>query len=452
MSVNCLHPRFIFHPYSRHYCMKYRTIITPQGIIHSSLCPYVKLSELTEDIASSYGIVNPATGELFPMFLQTTCGKCILCRNKKINEWSYRCTCETRENGMPYFVTLTYSETARPKEGVLKSDVQKFMKRLRTNLSRKLGVDTPLRYLCTSEYTHSITRRPHYHLLIWGIPHDLFPTRYKILKWIEQHWTQPTGCYNKDGSPEMSSNGFCYVLPTSKGGVNYVLKYMSKKNDIPQGQNNTFRLNSQGIGRGYINKNLSFYSQPGNLYENCMDILVGKSVTRPFTQYTKNKIYPSESMMQTPFFWRYIKYAMSAYNLAYLYFRMRSPELHHLRFVLPPDVKAMFRKLRPYHFYDRGFIHEDVKKLFPVSQQGLTDDCFLHDIDRILEYAYVMFSNAMLDWSEENHRRYLNSFKDRAMRTIVLDRFFGSYEPNVELNRYKAEKKEENYKRKEKIR
>ncbi len=452
MSINCLHPRFIFHPHSLTLCARYQNIVTPQGIIHSKSCPYVKLSELSEESANGYQILNPDTGQLFPMFLQVACNKCILCRHKKINQWSYRCICETRENGMPYFVTLTYSEDARPSEGVLKSDVQKFMKRLRTNLSRKLGVDTPLRYLATAEYTHSITRRPHYHLLVWGIPHKLFPTQYKILKWIEQNWTQPTGRYLSDGSPEMSSNGFCYVLPTSKGGINYVVKYMSKQSDVPKGQNPVFRLNSQGLGRDYINKHLSSYAEPSNLYENCYDIINSKSVTRPFTTYTKNKLYPSESMTQSPFFWKYIKKSIAAYNYAYKLYRMLPPELHHLRFRFPRDVQYTFRMLRPYHVYSIHFMDDDVQKLFPFSKTGFTDDCFLDDINEVLHYAYAMYKNAMYDFDIEKHNKFLASFPARDIRSFMLSRFFGSLDYNVSLNKYKAEKIENNYIRKEKVR
>lgn len=451
--IACKHPIFIFHPHSRQLCDKYRTIVTPTGVVKSNKCPYVKLSDLTEESASLYNILNPATGELFPMFLQVACGRCILCANKKTNEWAYRCICETRTNSIPYFVTLTYNEGSRPKAGVMKEDVQKFIKRLRTNLDRQFGSNN-LRYICVSEYTHSVTRRPHYHLLLWNIPDKIAGTAYSRLKWIEKHWTQPTGRYNKDGSPVMSSNGFCYVLPCLKGGVNYVFKYMAKSGNVPLNQNSNFRLSSQGIGRDHVNKNLPSYMNPNILNENVYDIIRQTSISRPFTKYTKSKLYPCESKCQSPFFWFYIKKSISAYNIAMNLTNLLPPEFHYLHVKFPKDVQQLFRKLRPLHVYSRYYIDQDDYAFKELSQSSASSQCiehFLHEINLVLDYAYSMFRNAMFDFDEDSLTRYVASLPRYAQFSVNQSIKFGDYCPNVDYELYKAYRILNDYKRKEKF-
>lgn len=62
------------------------------------------------------------------------------------------------------FITLTYDEVNIPSGGTLvKSDLQKFFKRL-----RKLYSSIPIRYFSCGEYG-DINNRPHYHAIIFGI-------------------------------------------------------------------------------------------------------------------------------------------------------------------------------------------------------------------------------------------------------------------------------------------
>lgn len=451
--IACRYPRFIFHPHSRQLCDKYRTIVTPSGIIYSNRCPYVKLSSLTEESASLYNILNPATGETFPMFLQVPCGRCILCSNKKSSQWAFRCICETRTCGFPYFVTLTYNEESRPKEGVVKSDVQKFIKRLRTNLDRKFGSNN-LRYICVSEYTHSVTRRPHYHLLLWNIPDEIARTAYHRLKWIEKHWTQPTGKYHSDGSPVMSSNGFCYVLPCLTGGVNYIFKYMAKPGNVPENQNPNFRLSSIGIGRDHINSNLSSYSNPNVLKESVYDIIRQSSVSRPFTSYTKSKLYPSESKCLSPFFWKYIKKSISAYNIGMNLNKLLPPELHYLKFKFPKDVHSIYRKLRPLHVYSRYYIDEDDYCYKQLSQPSASPQCIdflLDEINQVFHYAYSMFQTAMCDYDESSLTNYIASLPRYSQHSVAQSIAYSSYQPNVEYEVYKAKRILDNYIRQEKF-
>ena len=63
---------------------KYRTFTMPSGIYHGSVL-HVNKNHVNKNNIDKYTIVNPATGETFPMFLIVPCNKCALCNEKKLN-------------------------------------------------------------------------------------------------------------------------------------------------------------------------------------------------------------------------------------------------------------------------------------------------------------------------------------------------------------------------------
>lgn len=96
--------------------------------------------------------------------LAIPCGKCQGCRSDRAKVWKIRNCLERQYHKYCYFVTLTYEDKALPttKDGIptiLKSDLQKFFKRLR-NRGFKFS------YFASGEYGSS-TKRPHYHVLIY---------------------------------------------------------------------------------------------------------------------------------------------------------------------------------------------------------------------------------------------------------------------------------------------
>jgi hypothetical protein len=116
--------------------------------------------------------------------LQVPCGKCAECQKRKSSEWNYRTyfefihTHEANENAFVYFDTLTYDDEHLPHMDEIhidlphipcfrSKDLTDFFKRLRTNLSRKFGIDKDaFSYFVCSEYG-SLKGRPHYHLLLF---------------------------------------------------------------------------------------------------------------------------------------------------------------------------------------------------------------------------------------------------------------------------------------------
>lgn len=212
----------------------------PKTSLEYDKCPYVLTS----------------FGEYLPLFRLVACGKCSLCKEKKSNDWSSRVSleCEAHEH-LPLMVTLTYNNEHLPLAGVMKTEVQKFLKRLRVNLARN-GYDDKFRYILCSEYG-SKRGRPHYHLLIFGLDSRLYyfnkyqqrnaPT--KDLSWLFYiSW----GIVHRATSTSIKwceSFGYTYLMfcDNTKAG-RYVCKYMRKGCQQPIGQNKTFFLSSRRGG------------------------------------------------------------------------------------------------------------------------------------------------------------------------------------------------------------
>lgn len=111
--------------------------------------------------------------------LMLPCRKCVGCRLSKSREWANRVVMEQIYHENSWFLTLTYDDEHLPANHALsasgfrlsvhstlvKSDLQKFFKRLRFNTKQKF------RYFAAGEYGTS-TYRPHYHVLLFGLKLD----------------------------------------------------------------------------------------------------------------------------------------------------------------------------------------------------------------------------------------------------------------------------------------
>lgn len=65
------------------------------------------------------------------------CGACIGCRIDRSRSWALRCVHESKMHDANCFITLTYNDENKPYGGSLdKTDLQKFLKRLRKKLAR----------------------------------------------------------------------------------------------------------------------------------------------------------------------------------------------------------------------------------------------------------------------------------------------------------------------------
>lgn len=158
------------------------------------------------------------------------CGRCLSCRNKKVNDWATRCQVERLDysNGDCFFCTLTYNNENLPKGALLdKSDLQKFFKRLRRHIEYyKLGLK--IKYFACGEYGDQFGR-PHYHFIIYGL-------NWRNI-WLVQR------CWNK---------GFIKVDFANFKTFRYVAKYSVKQFQKCKYGVSEFIVLSKGLGFSYV--------------------------------------------------------------------------------------------------------------------------------------------------------------------------------------------------------
>lgn len=178
---------------------------------------------------------------LHPIFLRSQemvvpCGKCPDCRNRRVQSWVFRLQQQEKIHVTSAFITLTYAPENLPRtpngfSTILKTDFQKFMKRLRKNTNIKT-----IRYYACGEYG-SQTWRPHYHAIIFDAK---FEDIYKA-------W----------------GLGQVHIGTTTAESIAYTTKYMCKKKKIPVHSKDDrvpeFSLMSKNLGKNYLNENLTKY-------------------------------------------------------------------------------------------------------------------------------------------------------------------------------------------------
>lgn len=430
MQITCQYPRIIYHPHSRMLLSKYRYYTDGTHVYHSSIAHY-KPCDIPNETIDNYKIINPATGESFPLFLQVRCNHCYLCRKRRTNQWCYRAVCEQRRSeGKSYFLTLTYNNEHYPDYGLHKRDVQLFIKRLRRSIERKLNKNINLRYICCGEYGKN-TKRAHYHLNLFNVPDSYANNLHTMLKQIERNWSVPTGKYNKDGSPVVVPIGFAYCLPLTQGGIEYILKYMLKPIDhTPEGCNPQFFTYSQGIGRKHIKEKTPLYKQDSPIYlqdidieETCYDIIKNKSVTRFHTDYTKNYNYPSESRLLTPFFLKYYKLALSAFNYARDMYNNLPAQDFTIPFRLPAEFIQITKDLSSFHLYDSNYYHKEHQKneKFFRYNPYLTPDAARSRYDAIYQVAQMYLRNALIEYDSTINKTNERLLSIKAQRQIILN-------------------------------
>lgn len=245
------------------------------------------------------------------------CGKCAACLHNLTYEWYVRLLCEFYNARNAFFITLTYNDESLPYHCVdrgcfdanlhllrsdprlskkdldifiracvfkdskvkfpvySKTDLQKFLKRLRYNL----GLDG-LKYFGISEYCPT-SLRPHYHLIIFnalpsGSSFDTF------VKCIERSW----------------SKGFVDVKTLNDNRIFYTVKYCFGSIFLPSWPYSLpgvkpRRFMSKGLGLSYLTdeiirwhkEDLKTYYQDGR-----------RKLKLP--RYLRDKIFNDEELLQ----------------------------------------------------------------------------------------------------------------------------------------------------------
>lgn len=178
----------------------------------------------------------------YPGGIEVPCGKCLNCRIQKRTEWNTRLLHELESWDNALFVTLTYDNEHLPdNKSLSKDDLQKFFKRLRKRLNKKI------KYYASGEYG-DINNRPHYHTLIFGVG-------YEDIENIINSWNM---C---DWNSYRIKNGIGLVEADS---INYVTGYISKKYSgeleydtyTKSGRETPFSVMSKGLGLSYLLKEI----------------------------------------------------------------------------------------------------------------------------------------------------------------------------------------------------
>lgn len=100
------------------------------------------------------------------------CGKCYECIKERGRNWTYKIFLEALEQKEKCFITLTYRDDKNGTQQLDKSELQRFIKRLRKHIQ-----PIKIKYFGAGEYGE-LKGRPHYHLIILGWqPKDLTPMR-----------------------------------------------------------------------------------------------------------------------------------------------------------------------------------------------------------------------------------------------------------------------------------
>ncbi|QXP08127.1 MAG: replication initiator protein [Arizlama microvirus] len=147
--------------------------------------------------------------------IQVPCGQCIGCRLERSRQWAIRCVHEAYGHEDNAFITLTYAPEFLPKDGsLIKSDFQKFMKRLRKAVSPTL-----VRFFHCGEYGEK-NARPHYHACLFGYS---FPD--KVLYSIRDECR----LYRSPMLEKLWPMGFATVGDVTFESAAYVARYITKK-------------------------------------------------------------------------------------------------------------------------------------------------------------------------------------------------------------------------------
>jgi len=171
------------------------------------------------------------------------CRRCPNCMRKIQSEWTLRLKHEFEtSNYEGYFNTYTIADEYMNEEfEVKKEDMQRFYKRLRKNLKKKI------KYFACGEYGER-GERPHYHDILLGVSGD----------WdrniIDRSW----------------GYGIVDIKPITPGRIAYVVNYLNKKynKDTLGYRVPPFTLKSNGLGRTWQEKYIDDILQEKSIYDN----------------------------------------------------------------------------------------------------------------------------------------------------------------------------------------
>jgi len=184
------------------------------------------------------------------------CRQCINCRLSKSSAWACRLMHETKSHASSVFLTLTYDDFHLPKNGsLIKSDLRTFFKDLRGRLDYYgLG---KIKFFGVGEYGE-ISKRPHYHAVIFGGSLDRSVNDYCRL---EEEKSRSGGLqWSHDLISEVWSRGLHRLSEVTFESAAYVARYSLKKVtgasavDFYGELQPEFQSSSNGLGKDWIER------------------------------------------------------------------------------------------------------------------------------------------------------------------------------------------------------
>lgn len=345
-QVICENPRLIINPLLPELIAKYHTYYLRgryfcdkrihQHYFSFNYCPFsIRRNGITkEDIPNSF-VVDEATGETFPIYIEVPCNHCDVCKERKISSFVQRCKLETQVyDCKPWFLTLTYDNQHVPSHGVSVDEVQRYLKRLRINLVRA-GFNQKIRYVLVGEYGKN-THRPHYHAIIWNIGAKSHLEYVKLVDILGKSW----------------QNGFIHhriINPENDKAFYYTAKYLRKDCKVPQGCNPTFVLSSRGnggIGSKFLDGIASVMRRTLNVSFKYLNKWSNKLEELVFSQYVLNRIFPSWSKSVPSV----LRRSLADFSLAYSKLLRYDPQN-----IFFNQIQELYDKYRSY-FYPHCYI------------------------------------------------------------------------------------------------
>jgi hypothetical protein len=192
--------------------------------------------------------------------LKIPCGKCDECISRRAIEWSMRAKHEISLHEENCFITLTYDDNSRPKE-ILKSDFQKFLKRLR----KKYHLHNKIRYMVSYEYGTK-NNNFHMHAILFGFD-------FKKQKLLNKNNGNPL--YTSEDLGALWTHGYHSIGQANEKTAYYIASYALKGNnkevvDPESGEINQFTdcmdvSKRPAIGLRYFVKNAEQIVNTGNI-------------------------------------------------------------------------------------------------------------------------------------------------------------------------------------------
>lgn len=247
----------------------------------------------------------------FPIYREVAggivgCGRCLPCRINKRLKKSTRFTLEGLCHEHAVFVGLSYMDEYlpttlyNPRTGEIsyshetgcvdKFAIQKFIKRLKSNVRRTCGRDAAqrIRFFAAGEYGEK-KERPHYHLVIWGIPP-------KYWYFIPMSWRDPRTKALMCNPDRITMEEPRSIWDVGSYCCAYIMKNnFDKKALIASGRPPEFTTSSQGFGAMSVPALVSVFKKySGQVYIE-MNKDIPRSITLngkkcPIDRYLREKI------------------------------------------------------------------------------------------------------------------------------------------------------------------